>query len=152
MLKAGWANVARIAQDFMGEFTQEQLIEIFPKGPKTPAAVWIRAQAECGLTGPIDAADVHAFIVRVREDPEYQPGKGHKRAALMAFIAVAAGACCQNPRLRDPSDNMIEMAEKTWSPHWRAQFMMCLRWGHGRHENEGAKPAPHKLFKDLTRS
>ena len=82
-----WSEFKDAAGSFYGGLTSEMPLKIFPEGLKSPAAVYCRAVAECGLSFPATGEEVVDFTPKARGDNKYEAGVGHCRAALMAFIA-----------------------------------------------------------------
>lgn len=109
-------------------FTEDELLDLFPEGLRTPAALFARLQVECqfGVSSPITASRLTAFVLDNRDAPEFQASKGgHCRRVMMAFIGIAAAACSDRC-LRDLSPEMVRMIESTYMSRWRAQLVFLL--------------------------
>ena len=51
-----WVSITETAKTWYAGISREQLVEVFPEGLRSPAAVFCRAVAECGLTHPTISA------------------------------------------------------------------------------------------------
>ena len=126
-----WKKLIREAKDFCGTFSETNLLFLFSEDLRTPAALYLLFQTEGEWRAerrPCVAGDVVNFILRNRDTESYKPGKGHKRAVLMAFLALCVSAC-DISGYRELSDSMRSMIEETYSERWRTQLIHCLTKG-----------------------
>lgn len=123
-----WRDEVKNMRRYLKEMSSSDLAQIFPPGLRTPAAILARMQGEIGIVmnGPLRSTDITRFILNNRDDEAYKAGKGHRRAVLTSFLALAASAC-NIKGVRELTPKMLNMVEHTFCKEWRVQLVYLLR-------------------------
>lgn len=121
-----------ILATFYTALSPEELSEVFPEGCNTPEAFALRAKAAmisagvCSSDQEVTPKLVLEFVLKTRDLPEYAPGRGHKRAALMHCLALLVASAKANSS-RELTGPMLRMITESFPPRHRAMFWLCLR-------------------------
>lgn len=110
--------------DFLNAFNAADLKEVFPDGNRSPAAAVLRYRVYISET-TTTAAGVINDLKRIRSDPSFQSGVGHKRNAMIATIAVLVSAV-KHRNLRELTAQMQAMIDIAFPEVYRREFVKLL--------------------------
>jgi len=119
------ANANDALNAFLNTFTEEQLNTVFPVGLRTPGATIARLAKYHGA-GFADTDSLIQYISQHRNDPDWAAGRGHKRAALIPFIAIVAHASAATGR-RAVSDRMRIMITTQFPREYCVELVRLMR-------------------------
>jgi len=109
---------------FLASFTDDQILDVFPVGLRTPEAIIGRIAAYNGPIG-IRPAEIVAFLVSARDDDGYKPGVGHRRACTIPLLSIVAQAA-KIKNSRPLTDRMNALIQVTFNPTYTAQLIALM--------------------------
>lgn len=106
---------------FAQAITNEELLSIFPAGNRTPEAALCRLAAYTPTAVFGKPADILEYIKTYRDDPEFAPFKGHRRASWISAIALMVAVVARK-KIRPLTPRMIFMITEAFDEGWLNRY------------------------------